>query len=431
MTVPLTKTKWLTAISSLAGILSSKSALDQTGLRDRLAESDALMRAAPINLRSDYGELREDELQEEAKRHAGEIEAKGIHWPRGTYVGARALFDLAVHIRALDELLRDYDPSSHARRRKPQHWLDTEGTAYVIPTRRPRKLDAAAGDGFREGYNKRGTLHHRIVPTEVEGLRVRVVASRSLAASTVRRPVTGGGAVFPGLKLEWVESKGRFLVTEVSCGDIVETIKGQISALAECHFIVWPELTIDDDALPQLALALKKRSLAEEKNPALVVAGSWHRKDKYGVMRNRAPLLDGGGRRFDWYDKFARFADKTVGYEDVTSGEELVVVMTEDCLASVCICKDFSDLQTNPWAQLPVDIVLVASMGEDVTMDGHLVRAAELRKGHGRCTFVVQQGLWNHDKNPTNYFLGGPKNVPREAKATYLEDSQAICKIEL
>lgn len=147
-------------------------------------------------------------------------------------------------------------------------------------------------------------------------------------------------------------------------------------------------------------------------------------------MRNRAPLLDGAGRRLEWFSKIARYADKKLGYEDVTSGEELVVVVTEDCIATVGICKDFSDLQNNPWAELPVDVVLIASMGEDVTMDGHLTRAADLSKGHDRRTLVVQQGLWNYEENPTNYVLRPLKNIPSDVKDTYLTDPHAISEIE-
>lgn len=426
----MNKALWLHTLSRHATLSSAADKLSHQALRDALSFGDELMRAAPINLRGDYSEIDEGDLQAAARQHAADIEARGIHWPRSRFTGTAALFDLAVQIRALDLLLRDYDSGSHARRQTVKRWKDSRGSNYVIPTRRPRILDGAAGEGFRQGYNKRGTVHHRVVPAEVDGLPVKILTSKTLEASVERRPISGGAAVFPELELDCAKEGTRFLATAVRCEDLEAKILDHVEHLPQCHFVVWPELTIDDASLSVIIEAFRQRSLKGEIVPAMVLAGSWHRPDEQGRMRNRAPILDGAGRRFGWFSKFARFADKEVGYEAVESGEEFVVVVTEDCIAAVCICKDFSDLQNNPWAHLPVDVVLVASMGEAKTMDGHLVRAADLSKGHGRRTFVVQQGLWNFDKEPANFLLGGPSEVPARAKETHLVETHACSDIE-
>ncbi|MBX7489767.1 hypothetical protein K3177_14760 [Qipengyuania sp. GH25] len=260
MTVILNKTQWLARVSVIAQIKTPASELDHHILRDRLAECDAVMRAAPFNLRNDFGEFREDDLQKAARQHASAIEAKGIHWPRPRYARVHAHFDLAVHIRAIDELLRDYDLRNHAVTRNPKRWKDSAGMTYVIPTRRPRPLDARAGDGFRAGYNKRGTIRHRVVPAEVDGLPVKVVISGKLGMSRAHRPIQGGGAVFPGLELDCEKKNQRFIVTGIRCGDVARTIRDQISALTDCHLLVWPELTIDDDALKAMSKSLKGAS---------------------------------------------------------------------------------------------------------------------------------------------------------------------------
>ena len=56
------------------------------------------------------------------------------------------------------------------------------------------------------------------------------------------------------------------------------------------------------------------------------------------------------------------------------------------------ICKDFCDRAVaSPFAELPVDLILVPSMGRASTLAGHLANAENLRLRTGTIVFVVQQ----------------------------------------
>ncbi|WP_420607344.1 hypothetical protein [Novosphingopyxis sp.] len=428
----MTKKDWGRACESFASFVQTKAQIGGESLRDFLAEADRLMRSAPRDQRAAYQELREADIQSSAEIHAKEVENHGMHWPNGKYQQNRVLLDLAIQIRTLDELLRDYSASVHALRRSPEaHWMDQAGLSYVIPTRRPRVPEMAKGDGDRAGYDKRGTLHHRVISTTIEGLSVKLHVPRTLRAMTAPAPLVGGGAAFPDLALDYADREGRFEVTGVRCKKMDELVKEQVAAVAACDFAVWPELTVDDDLLALIRQALKHEGLRRDTGHGLIVAGSWHRVDEDGVRRNRAPVLDALGRCICWFSKIAIYGERDAGFEDATGGEEIVVLVFEDFIASVCICKDFSDLQErNVWAMLPVDVVLVASMGDAKTMDGHLIRATELSKGHRRRAFVVQQGLWNFHDEPTNFLLRAPEHVPRDVAETHFCEPYSLCKIE-
>ncbi len=411
--------EWIADCETLANQGSQSVDLDAASLRDRLAAANTVMLSAPLNIAKSYEEIPEAELQLAANQHEADIEAHGLHWPNRYFNKGRAFRDLAVHIRATDSLLWHYDQASYVRRSDPtRHWLAPNQSCFVIPMRRPRRFDASKGQGFRAGYSKRGTLHHRIVPATLAGLSVTVLTSGTLRQRPDLQPICGGAAAFPSLELDHEMVANKFRVTEARAPDKLKVITAQIDALSKCHFIVWPELTLNDSEQNFLSSTLQARSLNSDDMPALIVAGSWHRVDETGEWRNLAPLLDGHGRTIGSFSKIIKYADKTLGFEAVEYGSRFVVVVSDECIATVCICKDFCDMEHSPWAALSVDIVLVASMGEETTMKGHLTRADELRKGHGRRAFIVQQGLWNHDANPTNFFLSAPNEVPADPKNT-------------
>lgn len=421
---------WIDSADAFVGEEFGKAKLEPRWLRDRLAAADQIMRSAPLNIFRQYEEFDEADLQERADRHASDIEAEAVTWPGAAFSAHSVLIDLAVHIRSLDDLLRSYDARAHVRTSDPaSHWKDTHDTSYVIPTRRPRRFDAKKGEGFRSGYHKRGTLHHRIIPSHIHDVPVRVLTSGILACEADAKPFRAGGAFFEQLKLQTEPVEKGFRASAVSIADMDEIIPQQIAALSDCHFTVWPELTIDAAGREVISAGLKRQALHVDDVPAFVVAGSWHCPDKNGTWRNQIPLLDGRGRLLGWYSKMAKYGDKDLGFEIIESGEEFVVVVTDDCIAAVCICKDFCDLAVDPWAELPVDVVVVTSMGDDKTMSGHLVRATTLRAGRGRKSFIVQQNTIDGGGSAPNYLLGAPNVVPTKVEDTYVKGAHEISTI--
>lgn len=107
------------------------------------------------------------------------------------------------------------------------------GVSAVILTGTGRAFSAGA-EGFRSGYHKRGTLHHRIIPSHVHDVPVRVLTSGILACEADARPFRAGGAFFEQLELQTERVEKGFRASAISIADIDEIITQQISALRAC-----------------------------------------------------------------------------------------------------------------------------------------------------------------------------------------------------
>ncbi|MBP0114352.1 hypothetical protein [Bradyrhizobium vignae] len=59
-------------------------------------------------------------------------------------------------------------------------------------------------------------------------------------------------------------------------------------------------------------------------------------------------------------------------------------------MVGVAICLDFCDVCETPFSELDVDVMLVPSMGNDRTMQGHQTTAAQVEVRFGTRSFVVQ-----------------------------------------
>lgn len=193
------------------------------------------------------------------------------------------------------------------------------------------------------------------------------------------------------------------------------------------HAIVWPELTIDDDALGTLQDELAAAALREGHGPEVVVAGSWHRQHG-DHLRNSAPVLDATGNEHAHHWKSVLFIGAQVRQEMVEPGDEILVLACDRFLASVAICKDYCDLATEaPWPFLDVDLLLVPSMGGRSTMDGHVARAAQDVISHGLRVFVVQQG--DHGSSPS-FVLPAPRTPPKSCTGLEVDVEHLVTSID-
>jgi hypothetical protein len=250
-----------------------------------------------------------------------------------------------------------------------------------------------------EPYSRRGLRHHAVLPMEVGGLRVRPVPLPSGPPPGGRLAL--GAALFrqPELRLRAVEDgpRGRgFLAEGFAAQDVAATIERQATAaFAEgCFAAVWPELTMPPEARQALSrhLALEALRHGPDRPLRLVVAGSWHEPREEGGWANLARILGRTGEVLCSYAKFAAFHDEAWGEEAIRRGEELPVVVTGDLVVGFAICKDFCDRAVaSPFGDLPLDLVLVPSMGRAATLAGHLANAEDLRLRTGTIVFVVQQ----------------------------------------
>jgi hypothetical protein len=117
-----------------------------------------------------------------------------------------------------------------------------------------------------------------------------------------------GAALFPRLKFIRDEDTTSFLVTKVKCKTLSQIIEQAIRNThhSGCMATLFPELTIDDDARGRIQTLLQDKpwmdepddeadeSLPPPRTPALVIAGSWHRRVEHGYA-NIASIYNGDG----------------------------------------------------------------------------------------------------------------------------------------
>ena len=80
--------------------------------------------------------------------------------------------------------------------------------------------------------------------------------------------------------------------------------------------------------------------------------------------------------------------------EEIETGAVLPVIVMEDRLIGVAICRDnCDDGDRESYRELPIDLIIVPSMGGESTVDAHVRHARAQRSIQGTCTLVVQQTL--------------------------------------
>lgn len=271
---------------------------------------------------------------------------------------------------------------------KPASFWESGGW-WVVPLagevswRKPK-----IGDGFQ----RRGLRHHRLIPTEVRGMSVEVWRFPK-SGRPPGKPLTElGAAVFNDVALD-IGSDGAdlFHVEGIRVHDAVASIEEHFQHAAEgdCFAIVWPELTVPDDARD----VIERLVVSTAGNGAEVyVAGSWHESNADGRY-NVSHVYDRFGDDTVQHRKFVPFLDSRLGHESIKCGNSLHVIVTDHYLLSVGICKDFCGITSasTPFAELNVDILLVPSMSTESAMRSHQAVAKTIRHSTGTRTFVVQQ----------------------------------------
>lgn len=307
---------------------------------------------------------------------------------------------LAALARVLDDDLAalEYWPED-VTAWQPDDWLVPGYSCSMVPVKREHRLSEG------RPAQRRALLYHAVIPTRIGSLEVKLWLHPDANPDPSRKDPTDwsfGAAVFPVLTVEPHQtSRDGFRLARAETGTSDVALLGQqLSEAGQsgCDVLVWPELAMPDPRLRVLKQLLAASPLDRRRIP-LVVGGSWHVESTPGIYVNRSEVMLGDGETLMTYDKRRRFPWKGLT-EDIEVGGSLPIIVMEDRLIGIAICRDYcDDIARSSYGELPVDLVIVPSMGESSTVDAHERHAVAQRSRQGTVTFVVQQ-------NPTP--AGGP-----------------------
>lgn len=295
---------------------------------------------------------------------------------------------LAALVRAIDADLAgiNFWPD-HNSRWSAQDWQPNGYPCFVVPVQRDyRCVDHKERD-------QRATRYHAIVPSQVGDLTVSLALHAEVTASKPSRAWRYGAAVFDEMVIE-VQLVGEdgFVLSDAPCPSAAAIISEQIETAIRdsCDVLAWPELTVPEDRLTQIRSRLGHDPLASPARVPIVVAGSWHLPRGSGHI-NRAPVLQSRGTPLTHCDKRRQFP--YLGKrEAITPGREVPVIVMEDRLVGVAICRDFCDDCTSDiYAALCLDLLIVPSMGAASTTEAHERHCKTLQSRQGAVSLIVQQ----------------------------------------
>ncbi len=393
---PMTPEDWIARAQALAEEHRGLSLTDVATCRRALLDVHRLFKEAPTPALVAYSRVPEGQLGEAAENRTDAVIGGDFAWlPPGTHDLRDWVLVAGAQARALDAVLFTTAPP-HLGPVSPEAWHCAANRAYVIPRARPRE---PASKRENQRFTRRGILHHRILPEVLDaGYRVRLIR-HDTAACPPGEEVAMGAAFFPGLALQIRHEGDEFVVTGATCEGAPETVARQLDAAYAdgCFAAMWPELTVTPALLERIEEILAERALSDDPRTSLqiVVAGSWHLQED-DKMSNVATVLDGYGQEVLRYRKVLPYQDRKIGTEAIAPASEVPVLVTDDHLVGFGICKDFCDVGVPlAYKDLDVDLVLVPSMGNPTTMEGHRSTAKVMRVTFGTRAFVVQQA--DHD----------------------------------
>ncbi len=300
---------------------------------------------------------------------------------------------LAVLARTLDDDLSDLvtvpeDPATWLA----SDWLVPGYECYVIPVKRRFRL------AKNRPAQRRALCFTAVVPTRLRDATISLHFHPG--GSPHRQGVDPydwalGSAIFPEMSIR-VRSTApsKFILTDAMIPGADAAMLGEQLSVAQkelCDLLVWPELTMPDARLQALRELLTADPLDQGGVP-VVIAGSWHVPTGEGDdFRNRCVVMTGNGDVLVTYDKRRRFPWNEQ-WEDIGVGENIPIIVMNDRLIGLAICRDFCDDNPHdPYRELPLDLLVVPSMGQKSTLDAHIRRAAGQRHRQGTIIFVVQQ----------------------------------------
>lgn len=414
-------------MKNLDGVLQALGLVDlesETGLRETLVALFLLGEAAASEVRTRWRALKEAEVSAEAARLIGSGWLDARH-PEFSFCGdaGRDAIALAARMRAVEDRLLDWDHGARSSSRDAWRVYVADRDMHLVPVEKPLWRTRSRSGGLGP-FPARALRFHRLLPARLHGCDVEVISLDRLfegAGCT--------GALIPDLKLDLEKHADRtFTISGLQAPDYHAHLEQVLawSMRFGSVALVLPELAIDRHAreLIEAQLAgkpwLDAGDIGVAAGPGLVAAGSWHERGPDGRMRNRMVIYDADGLEVASYCKRLQFllGERTEG---VAPGTTQPVLATRGGLITFGICRDVCDTAEVEGGQfyrsLDVDLVLVPSLGNEATIQGHAIAAAGLAP-LGRRLFVVQQSYGDPAPAPLGYVLP-PRRLSGEENAAF------------
>lgn len=426
----------ITDLLKVNDALAALEAVDATRHRDAIALVYQAIADLPVPILQDFAPFTEEMLAAGQDSYAARVVSGKIAiirhpQPRDTLLDASRLLRALERVHIEQGRFIESDRGADLE----DAWRTSDGRHFVIA--RLTSLKGVAGKPFL----RRALLHCRVLPTAIEHFAVRlhrlspVPDAASLADERTGRTRSYGAAFFPGLGITTIEPvPGEFLVDTVSGFDARDSLAGHVKSaqLERCTAIVWPELTMPKASFRALRHIVAQNAFDTYPAFSFLVAGSWHRlvgKE----MRNVAVILDGSGEPVCEVLKWAKFSYDGK-YEAIVPGSEIHVLIGEDALYVIAICRDFLEENKEvPYRNLNVDVAIVPSMTSDIddldTMRGHAATAQTMRVRFGTRTMVVAQPV-HPDAAGVGRVLRFPANPPRAQDGELVTGAWLTCVLE-
>ncbi|WP_374451863.1 hypothetical protein [Phenylobacterium sp.] len=391
----MTRDEWLQAA---AAVFEEPAALKPSAdsvrdAREALVRLHGLAEAVPHDIRLMFSRVPNRDFDPLVEAAMERMSRGRLHMIVPDQEPETLILHLGAMLRAMDQFVAEmsdgWGPSAD-----PRKWL-VDGY-YLIPRLYPRRApkDEREHAEQRSNFATRVIQCHRILPATVGGYPVRLFVSQDRVGRDL--PPNFGAGLFADLTLELDPlDGGSFAVRGVQCVDQAGVAMGHLQSAErdQCSILAFPELTIDLQLRDQVRSALQKGEHLQsgDNHLRIVVPGSWHVSSGADV-HNVAIVYDGFGEEIAFHRKVFPYDDKKLGVEAIASGGQLSVLVAEDALIAIGVCRDFCEHGAdNPYIGVDADFFLIVSYGEDSSMDGHLLSAKLVRMKYRAHSFVVQQ----------------------------------------
>jgi predicted amidohydrolase len=389
------------------------------GLRESIFLLWKSLAAAPSDIKHLYSQVREAQISSMAAAFDMGRPDYGLAFT-GNEADIEIVGRLGGGLRALEQEFSELDLGS--RPVDPNDWrIEHAGeSAFLVPMGRLAWRQPKDPQQDTRPFDQRGLVRLRVIPTIVDGARVRLVRPDHLGMREMPR---FGAVLFPEVEFTCTETETTFVVEKVQISGAPVIIGNACKAAhsSDCLTAVFPELTIDPQSRELIRnLLIGKPWHTESKvpiAPAFVVAGSWHEPSGAGFA-NVATVFDGHGEELLRHRKRFAYKDPAGRYEAIQAGDEFAILVLDGALFAFGICLDFCNrCYDTVYGRLDVDFVVVPSCGDENTMKSHIRTANDLHDSRKTRSFVVQQAyppvppdvgyVLNPDGNPAGWTVAG------------------------